>query len=254
MIIEYHRPEKIEEALALIARKKPKTVPLGGGTVLSAPDTAERAVVDLQLLGLNKISRKGKILTVGATVTLQQLLQENELNLALAQSLALEASRTLRQSASVAGALVSADGRSSFAAAALALDAQLILEPGGEKLSYGELLPLRAEELAGKLIRAIAMPINAMFSYHYVARSPADLPIVSIALASWPGGRMRLVVAGFGAMPHLALDGKDNSGLQEALENALHGSGDQWASEEYRQAAGAALLKRAQQDLLEFAS
>ncbi len=245
MISEYHRPEKMDEALSLLARKSPLTVPLGGGTVLSAPDSEERAVVDLQLLSLNKISTKGKSLKVGATATLQQLLQLHRINQALAQTLELEATRTLRQSASVAGSLVSADGRSPFAVAALAMDAQLLLEPDSQKLSYGELLPLRSEKLSGKLIREISFPTNADLSYQFVARTPKDLPILCIALAAWPGGRTRLVVGGFGDAPHLALDGKDNSGLQEALANVLDGASDQWASEEYRQSAGKALLARA---------
>ena len=37
MIIEYHRPETIDEALDLLARSQPATVPLGGGTVLNQP-------------------------------------------------------------------------------------------------------------------------------------------------------------------------------------------------------------------------
>ncbi len=245
MIVEYHRPESLEEALKLLARKEPYTVPLGGGTVLSAPNTEERAVVDLQLLELNHISQTTKTLKVGATATLQDLLQLDQVLPALAKTVELEASRTLRQSASVAGSLVAADGRSPFAIAALATDAQLIVEPGGESIGYGGILPLRAESLRGKLIREIEFPNNIALAYHYVSRSPADLPIVAIGLAAWPGGRTRLVVGGFGAMPTLAMDGREGSGLDEALANALHGASDQWASEEYRIEAAQALLKRA---------
>lgn len=35
MILEYHRPKTIDEALALLERDNPRTVPLGGGTTLS---------------------------------------------------------------------------------------------------------------------------------------------------------------------------------------------------------------------------
>ena len=253
MIIEYHRPEKIPEALDLLARRTPITRALGGGTVLSVANEDEYAVVDLQLLGLNKISRKGKSLHVGATVTLQKLLQWDQITPALAQSLELEATRTLRQSATVAGALISADGRSHFASAALAMDSQLILEPDNQKISYGELLPLRSEKLTGKLVSEIIFPTNMNLSYQYVARTPADLPIISVSLGRWSTGRTRLVVGGFGESPHLVLDGKDDSGLKAALENLLVGAGDQWASGEYRKEAGMVLLKRALQDLQEVA-
>ena len=253
MIIEYHRPEKMAEALDLLNRKSPITHPLGGGTLLSVANDEEYAVVDLQLLSLNKISRKGKSLNVGATTTLQSLLQLDQITPTLAQSLELEATRTLRQTITVAGALVSADGRSHFASVALAMDAQFILEPDKQKISYGEILPLRSEKLTGKIIREVVFPTNVALSYQFVARTPADLPIISVALARWSTGRTRLVLGGFGQAPHLALDGKDNTGLHESLENLLVGASDQWASEEYRREAGTALLKRAQQDFQDVA-
>ena len=254
MIIEYHRPEKLGDALKLLKRKSPATVPLGGGTVLSAPSAEERAVVDLQLLGLDAIKSKGKALHIGATATLQSLLETDGIPAVLKQSLQLECTRTLRGVATVAGTLVSADGRSPFALTALALDAQLQLEPESKKMSYGDLLPLRGESLKGGLISEITLPTNVALSYQYAARTPTDLPVLALALAAWSGGRTRLAVGGFGAAPHLALDGKDDSGLEEALENTLQEAADQWASAAYRIEAGRALLARARQALQEEAS
>ena len=66
MIIEYHRPNKLDEALKLLERKQPVTVPLGGGTVLNAPSEEQVAVVDLQDLGLGGIDKAGSTLKVGA--------------------------------------------------------------------------------------------------------------------------------------------------------------------------------------------
>jgi CO/xanthine dehydrogenase FAD-binding subunit len=245
VITEYHSPEKLEEALKLLARKSPATRPLGGGTVLTAPSAEAWAVVDLQMLGLDKISAKGKQLTIGATASLQDLLEFKDTSEALKAVIRHEASANLRRAATVAGTLVAADGRSPFAAAMLALDAQLTLQPGDETMSYGNLLPLRGEALAGKLITAIKIPTNAQLIYHYVARTPADLAIVGVVLAAWPSGRTRLAVSGFGEAPALALDGQEPSGLETALENVLSEASDQWASAEYRVEAGKALLARA---------
>ena len=55
MIIEYYRPQSLEEALELLARPGLTTVPLGGGTVVNQPSPEPVAVVDLQALGLNMI-------------------------------------------------------------------------------------------------------------------------------------------------------------------------------------------------------
>jgi len=249
MITEYHRPATLEAALKLLRRKQPETRPLGGGTLLSAPSTESVAVVDLQALKLNNTSLRGKSLHIGATATLQALLDTEGVQPALAAAMRHEASYNLRQAATVAGSLVGADGRSPFATAMLALDAQLTLQPKDETIGYGELLALRAEKLRGKLITKITISLQTKVSYEYVARTPADLPIICIALATWPSGRTRLALGGFGDAPALALDGRDNSGLAEALENALGEAGDEWGTAEYRIEAGKALLARTQVDL-----
>ncbi len=248
MITEYHRPDTIEEALKLLARKQP-TRPLGGGTVLAAPSAAGFAVVDLQALKLNKVSAKGRNLHIGAAATLQALLDAKSIQPALAMVIHQEATFNLRQTATVAGAMVAADGRSPLAVALLALDVQLELQPRDEILGYGDLLALRQEKLRGRLITKIVISTQPRLSYHYVARTPADLPIVCLALAAWPSGRTRLAVGGFGATPVLALDGRNSSGLAAGLENALSAAGDQWATAQYRLEAGAALLKRAEADI-----
>ncbi|MGH2582590.1 MAG: FAD binding domain-containing protein [Anaerolineales bacterium] len=244
MITEYHRPSTIEETLKLLRRKRPQTRPLGGGTVLSAPSAEAVAAVDLQNLGLNKISLRGQNLHFGATATLQSLLETEGIQPALAAAIRHEATYNLRQAATVAGSLVAAEGRSPFASAMLALDAKLETQPGDEKLSYGEVLALRADKLRGRLITKIIISAQTKLSYQFVSRTPADLPIVCIAFGVWPSGRTRLAVGGFGAAPTLALDGRDDSGLSEALENALTHASDQWASAEYRLEAGKALLQR----------
>lgn len=245
MITEYHRPSTLEAALKLLRRKAPATRPMGGGTVLSAPGGDPVAVVDLQALKLNKISLRGKTLHIGATATLQSLLDTEGIQPALTAAINHEATYNLRQVATVAGTLVAAGGRSPFAATVLALDAQLELQPKDETLGYGELLALRSEKLRGKLITKITISTAAKLSYQYVARTPADLPIVCIALAQWPSGRTRLAVGGFGAAPVLALDGRDSSGISEALENTLTDATDQWGSAEYRFDAAKSLLSRA---------
>jgi CO/xanthine dehydrogenase FAD-binding subunit len=249
MITEYHRPSTMAEALELLGRSQPETRPLGGGTVLTAPSAEPVAAVDLQDLDLRQVSLKGKTLQIGAAATLQQLLDAEGLPAALAVAIQHEATFTLRQTATVAGALVAADGRSPFAVAMLALDATLALQPGDEALNYGDLLALRPAKLKGKLITDIVISAAASLSYQYVARTPADLPILSLALARWPSGRTRLALGGWGAAPVLAMDGREPSGVAEAVENALSAASDQWAAAEYRLTAARALAARAEAEV-----
>ena len=277
MIIEYQRPKTIEEALRLLNRPEPITLPLGGGTALvPAVRKGQQAfaVVDLQALGLNKIEQRGNVLHLGATVTLQALLDTPGLPAMLYEVIRLEATHNLRQAASLAGTLAAADGRSPLATALLALDAALTIRGAGgsEKVGLGDWLPLRQAGPGGRLITELTLPTNVRLAYEYVARTPADQPIVCVALAQWLAGtkqpaagknqpaagreqpaagggglalgRTRLALGGWGAAPRLALDGPEPGGLEAAAQNACSQADDQWASAEYRRSVAATLAKR----------
>lgn len=248
MIIAYHRPKSLEEALRLLTQ--PETFPLGGGTLLNQKKDADFAVVDLQALGLDKIHKVGEKLEIGAAVTLQALLESAHTPEALKTAIKLEAPLNLRNMGTVAGALVACDGRSPFAAVMLALDAKLTLDGGRQiVISLGDLLPLRTETLRGSLITKIEIPLNVTLAYDYVARTPADKPIVCAALAQWPSGRTRLVIGGWGSAPSAAMDGKDATGVEIAARNAAYDAADEWASAEYRSDVAAVLAKRCLESL-----
>lgn len=247
MIIEYHRPNTLEEALSLLARSGVKTLPLGGGTRLNQPSQERFAVVDLQALGLNMLEQRGNTLALGAMLTLQALLENQGIAPALEVAIRQEASYNLRQAASLAGTLVSADGRSPFATALLALDAELELRSAAipsEWVSLGDLLPMRRERLSGRLVTSIMLSANARLAYESVARTPVDLPIVCAALAQWPSGRVRLALGGFGDAPVLAFDGPEAGGLEVAARDVYNAANDEWASAEYRREVAATLAKR----------
>lgn len=252
MITTYYRPQTLEEALKLLTA--PDTRPLGGGTVLAHPGDESFAVVDLQALGLDKLHKSGNNLEIGATVRLQTLLESPHTPAAMKTTLKLEAPLNLRNMGTVAGALVICDGRSPFSAVMLALDAKVTFvkrslnrNPSPIVLdlsSIGELLLVRKELVQGKLITKIEIPLNAKLAYEYVARSPADKPIVCAALAQWPSGRTRLVIGGWGSSPTLAMDGNEPGGIEIAGRNVFAEAGDEWASAEYRMDIAAVLAKR----------
>jgi CO/xanthine dehydrogenase FAD-binding subunit len=256
MILEYQRPSKIEDVLSLLARTDPPTIPIGGGTALERFSTRSVAVVDLQSMGLNTVQRRGNALQMGATLTLQNLAdtldKEKLANLAgLIQAIAREGTYNLRQVGTVAGALVAASGRSPFATAMLALDASLKLQPGDEQVGLGDLLPMRLERLSHRLVTLITIPLNVKLAYEYVARSPADFPIICAAVSVWPSGRTRLALGGFGSSPVLAFDGSEAEGVEIAARAAYSQAGDEWASAEYRQEIAGVLAKRCVNQLTE---
>ena len=244
MITTYHRPKTLDEALTLLSR--PNALPLGGGTLLSHSASDFVEVVDLQSLGLDFIKKSGNNLEIGATVTLQGLLENEHCPDALKPALKLEAPLNLRNAATVAGTLVSCDGRSTFVTVMLASDAkieQTILDNSKteSRLSnIGEFLPLRPHGL----ITSITIPFNVKLAFDYVSRTPADKPIVCTALVQWNSGRTRLALGGYGKSPMLAMDGTEAEGLETAASNAFHEATDDWASAEYRMDVAATLAKR----------
>jgi CO/xanthine dehydrogenase FAD-binding subunit len=239
MITTYHRPQTLDEALALLA--KPNTVPLGGGTLLSQPTTDSVSVVDLQRLGLDSISTKGNDLEVGATSTLQSLLENANSPQALKTAIKLEAPINIRNSATAAGTLVVSDGRSTFAAMLLAMDTKVTFNNGSTTtVGLSEFLLTRPKGL----ITSITIPLNIKVAFEFVSRTPADKPLIAAALAQWNSGRTRLTLGGYGKSPMLAMDGTEADGLETAARNAYHEANDEWATSEYRMDVAATLAKR----------
>jgi len=233
----------MEEALQLLTRSD--TRPLGGGTLLTQPADESFSVVDLQALGLDKLNKSGDKLEVGATVTLQTLLESSFTPAALKAALLLETPLNLRTMGTVAGTLVTCDGRSPFATVMLALDAKMTFSPGQELVTLGNYLPLRTTPARpNKLITKIEIPLNVKLAFETISRTPADKPIICAALAQWPSSRTRLALGGYGSSPALALDGNAPNDLEAAARNAYADAGDAWASQEYRQEMAAVLAKR----------
>ncbi len=257
MITAYHRPQTLDETLTLLTQ--PNTRPLGGGTLLSKPTTDPVEAVDLQLLGLDTVKKHGNSLELGATLTLQALLESEHCHEALKSALKLEAPLNIRNSATVAGTLVACDGRSTFASVLLAMDAKITIYQVSSKQSsgigIGEFLPLRPRGL----ITQIAIPINIKLAFESVARTPSDKPIVCAAVAQWNSGRTRLALGGYGKSPMLAMDGElprsptgrgtEGEGLVAAAKNTFHEATDEWASAEYRMDVASTLAKRCLESL-----
>jgi putative selenate reductase FAD-binding subunit len=244
MITAYHRPKTLDEALALLTQ--PNTQPLGGGTLLSHGTTDPVQAVDLQLLGLNSLKKNGNNLELGATLTLQSLLESKHCPEALKSALKLEAPLNIRNSATVVGTLVACDGRSTFASILLAMDAkieQALLNNSNieyRTTNIGDFLPLRSTQLITKII----LPINIKLAFESVARTPSDKPIVCAAVAQWNSGRTRLALGGYGKSPMLAMDGTEAEGIETAAKNTYHEATDEYASAEYRMDVASTLAKR----------
>ena len=254
IITEYHRPENLEELFTLVSRKSPRTIVLGGGLYINEIIKEPIAVADLQNLGMTTIQKKGKNLQFGAAVTLQALVDSELIPAALKKSIKHQETYNRRQVATLAGTLVVANGRSAIGGVFLALDADLVFartKDKTEKIRLGDFLPIREDKLAGRVIMDISIPADVRVSYQYVARSPADLPIVGAAVTQWPSGRTRAVLIGYGDQPVMVLDGPEADGIVEAAKDAYSDAGDQWAGADYRSDTAGILVKRCLEEIAE---
>jgi CO/xanthine dehydrogenase FAD-binding subunit len=248
MILEYHRPTRLEEALELLERTSPVTIPLGGGTFLSQHAPENVAVVDLQEVGLNRIEIEGNQVRIGAAANLQQLVDHPDLPTALIDAIRLEATLNTRNSATLAGRLVTCDGASPLATAFLAVDARLTWLPGNQQVALGDWLPLRESLRPGRLITQVVFPKATTVRFASVGRTPLDRPWVCAAVALWPSGRTRVALGGSGSAPLLAMDGTDRSGAESAAENAYSHVSNQFASSLYIKETAKQLVRRLLQE------
>ncbi len=254
-IIEYLRPGTMDAAVKALSRKTPRTVPLGGGTDLPHNSKEAFAVVDLQGLGLNKISQEGAFITVGATATLQSVFDAEIISPVLAEVIRLEATSNRRQIATLGGTLIASNGRSPLATIFMAMDANLVWEPGGYEIGFGDWLAVRDSSRGavidhpGLILVTVKWPARMELAFHKVSRTPADLPLLCVAVAGWASGRRRIVAGGYGRSPILVMDGPEGRGAEEAVRSAVSNAGDEWASAEYRQETAWTLTRRCLIDL-----
>lgn len=244
MITEYNRPEKIDQAISLLSRVVPRTVPLAGGNNLSKKGNTPLAVVDLQSLELDGIEILPHTCRLGAMVRLQSLVENQNLPEGLIQAAKRETNINVRQMATIGGIVASAKGNSPLLGCLLALDAKLLWEPGGKSVNLGEWLADERKKKPGLLITAIEFKLPTSVKYDDIARSPEDKPQVFVIASTWVTGEVRIVFGGNGNSPVLASDGSKNI-ISDIFNRYSHSAAmDRIGFSEYEQSAIKVLVNR----------
>ncbi|NMB56047.1 MAG: hypothetical protein GYA15_15245 [Leptolinea sp.] len=244
MIIEYHRPENLDQAKRLLDRTTPLTIPLGGGTVISRHTDVPVAVVDLQSLGLNKVSIVRNTCRIGAMTRLQDLVENMNLPGSLRRAALREANINIRRSATIGGLLMKADGHSPLLGCLLSLDINITWEPGKISVSLEDWLKRERQKKPGKLITEITFTIPVETGYEDVARSPQDRPIVFVTTTRWETGGVRIVFGGSGNAPVLASESYGNKIIEFFSKRSLSDQIVKSEYSDYQRAAIQILIKR----------
>lgn len=225
----YYRPDSIDEAVTLLREGGHSTVALAGGTMLIASGRRDvQAVVDLHNLSLSFVRAQSATLYIGATTTLQQLIDHPDLQAfasgVLAETARAVAGRNQRNGATIGGTVAGAGGDDPLLAALLALDAQLVVyAPESRQIPVAGFLAYRERLLEdGALIVEVRLPLligPLGAAYAAVGRTPRDRPIVCavarMELAAGVASNVRLALGGVAGIPIRA------SASEQLLERKL---------------------------------
>jgi len=203
-IKEYHRPERIEEALRLLTRENQQTKVLAGGTNLGFSEFATvDAVVDLQALGLNQVSISSDKIVLGAMVRIKEIVQNPGIPPLLRRMARRDGPNTLRNAGTIGGTVVEADWESELYAALLVHGASVTIQSveGRQQMPLQNFSPDLVKQ--GVVISVSLDPGGATADAR-VARTPADSPIVAAVGRQNESADIQLAFCGIGNMPILA--------------------------------------------------
>lgn len=234
MVSAYHRPQGLDQALALLA--DPGRVALAGGTIVNAdrePPAVE--VVDLQGLGLDGIEASGDRLRFGAMVTLDRVAEDAATPPWLAALARAELPSTLRTLATVGGTVAAGEAESVLLAGLLAAGATASVAGTDGDRPLHELI---ADGLGpGQLVTAVSIDTGVDGAVASTARTPADVPIVAAVAGRAGDGSTTLVLTGVADRPVVVDPGDPAAGLEPP--------GDFRGSPDYRRHLAATLSARA---------
>ena len=235
-MVAYHRPDRLDDALALLAR--PARVALGGGTVLNADrEPSDLEAVDLQALGLSGIEADGDRLRLGATTTLDEIARHELVPATMASVARAEEPSTLRTLATIGGAVAVAGADSVLVAALLAHGAEIELAGAADR----SLVDLLAGGVPpGAIVTAVILDASGEASVAVTGRTPRDVPIVA-AYGRRSHGTTTIAVTGVADHPVVVDPSDPVAGIEPR--------GDFRGSTEYRRELAGVLVGRVIEEL-----
>jgi CO/xanthine dehydrogenase FAD-binding subunit len=200
-VLNYHRPESLDAALALLQRTQP-TVILGGGSHLVPSLTeAPTDVVDLQALGLRGICEDGHLVALGAMATFADLAACAQLPAGVRELARREAPSTLRTLATVGGLVASGDADSELLASFLVMGATVTVISADGRRTIPLDTFLAAGIASGEIIVCVNVDPSVTVLSARTVRTGMDRAIVAVVGARFPDGTIVLAATGAANTP-----------------------------------------------------
>ena len=127
MIQEFFKPQTITEAVKMKEKYKDEAVFMAGGTDVNCKDSTYEIekVIGIEQLKLNKISKTQKKLSIGAGVTIQELIDSPKIPDQLTTAAGHFVNRNIRNMATIGGNIATNHSTSNLIPILVALDAEL---------------------------------------------------------------------------------------------------------------------------------
>ena len=200
MIEEYYRAETVEEAWQYV---KLGAKVLGGGGYISKHQEDYKTVVDLQKLNLSGIKENDHYWEIGATEKLQTIVEHKSIPNSLKSAITrFPGSINIRNSATLAGAILVCDGRFDLLSWLLAADTKIALYPHVEDFDLENLYKNGFGLVKHSIITKIKIPKNSRVYWEQISRSPKDATMVGVYLMEVNNSdTYRVCVSGQGLQP-----------------------------------------------------
>lgn len=212
MIEQFYRPESVQQAQELKQQFLDDAIYFAGGSKINATPTKPRQKIAIALmqLGLDHVHWQQDELHIGATITLQRLLDNALTPQALCEALGFVYSRHIRNQATIGGEIALASKDSVLLPVLLALSAKVALG-NGKTILLEEYLANGSQEL---LLALVLPDPYRCCSTRKIARSAAGLPVVTAAVSCDTASHIRIAISGVVDRP---------TRLRQAEKSGLHG-------------------------------
>ncbi|MHB2018684.1 MAG: FAD binding domain-containing protein [Candidatus Xenobia bacterium] len=245
---QYHHAQTVEEAVRLLQQHQEAAL-IAGGTWM-VPRGEARVLVDIARVPLGQLAEQDGQLTIGALVTLQQLVEGPHSFLAAAAR--ESAGHLVRNAATVGGVIISALAGHELLTALLALDARLTLVgQSARQVTLEEQLRTGVRR-RDQVLTEITVPGKVPAARHRVSRGHPDRSIVSVAVCRHADG-FHVALGGMEAAPYRLPQAEQAANAGQAVDAVVReharADSDFLASAEYRREVAGVLARRAMEEI-----
>ena len=241
--MNYFRPKSREELETLMQQYDGHYLFLTGGDYNVKGYQEGDVLLDLQDMGMDQLVEEDGVIVMGGLSPLDALFKESPLWDDFREALRIEGGWNIRNGLSLDNFLRVANGRSPLLTCLRALEGSVLVQPDMGYMALDDYLQDDYNE-RDFFIENLTVTKPKAVAYEQVARSPKDLPIVSVAVVQDLDGSVVVTVGGHEALLGGLVFEPGTTIQTDAICKLFEDTDDEWASSDYRQDVARSLLTR----------